>query len=233
MATKIPRLVVPSDLRYDQAEVLDGGALFYRFDTLAELKAFWAHKRAELPFACLGTGFMHPARFLDRHEWIFSPSKQALVKAVVRWDEFGVAPRWYDLMSDERPVRIEFQRRRAARRDLGLALGTWSPQDETAYLSNVHPVRDAMRRGFWRLANLPCGLTHFDWFSEHARMPNNPNLPRDQVEVVLQRMSFEDWQAHQTLQDVDMLDAVGVDAEIAYWELERAEGRDPYEDGED
>ena len=64
-------------------------------------------------------------------------------------------------------------------------------------------------------------------------MPNDPNLPRFQVEVLLQRMSFDDWQAHQTLQDVEMLDAVGVDAEIAHWESERAEGREPYEDGED
>lgn len=229
----IPRLVVPSDLRYDQGEVLEGGALFYRFDTLAELKTFWAQKRAELVFACAGTGFMHPPRFLDRHEWIFSPTKHALVKAVVRWDEYGIVPRWYDGMSDGHSVRRDFQRRRAMRRDLRMAMGNWSPTDEAAYASNVHPVRDAMRRGFWRLSKLPCSLTHFDWFSEHARMPNDPNLPRDQVESTLLRMTFDDWCAHHTMPDVEMLDAHGVDADIAYWEQERAEGREPYEDQED
>jgi hypothetical protein len=32
------------------------------------------------------------------------------------------------------------------------------------------------------------------------------------------------------LNDLSMLDASGVDEDIAYWERERAEGRDPYED---
>ena len=230
MATKAPLLAVPSELRYDHEEMLDGGAQFCRLDTLADLKAYWERKRPEMAYACVGTGFTEPARFLGHHEWVFSPSKQALVKAVVRWDEFKIAPRWYDIMSDEHPVRRDFQRRRATRRDLGMALGTWSPENEEAYASNVHPIRDAMRRGFWRLANLPCGLTHFDWFSEHARMPNDPALPRDRVELVLQWMTYNDWQSHHTLNDIEMLDAQGVDAEIAYWEQEQAEGRAPYED---
>ena len=61
-------------------------------------------------------------------------------------------------------------------------------------------------------------------------MPNDPGLPRDRVELLLQRMTYDDWQSHHTLSDIEMLDAPGVDAEIAYWEQERVEGRDPYED---
>ena len=45
-------------------------------------------------------------------------------------------------------------------------------------------------------------------------------------------MTYDDWRAHHTLNDIDRLDALGVDAEIAYWEKERAQGRDPYEDRE-
>ena len=66
--------------------------------------------------------------------------------------------------------------------------------------------------------------------SEHASFPDDPELPREHVEVVLQRKTFDDWKAHQSLNDVQMLEATGVDDEIAYWECERDEGREPYED---
>lgn len=230
MATKIPLLAVPNDLRYNHGEALDGGAQFCRLETLADLKTYWDQRRADMPYACVGTSFIEPARFLGHHEWVFAPTKEALIAAVVRWDEFRIFPRWYDVMSDERSARTEFQRRRAKRRDLNMALGVWTPQDEAAYASNVHPVRDASRRGFWRLAGLPCGLTHFDWFSEHARMPNDPELPKDRVELLLKRLTFDDWRLHRPLNDVAVMDAEGVDADITYWERERAEGNDTYED---
>jgi hypothetical protein len=55
-----------------------------------------------------------------------------------------------------------------------------------------------------------------------ARMPAaEPDAPQT---------TFDDWKDHQLLNDDEMLDASGADDEIAYWELERAEGRDPYED---
>ena len=41
---------------------------------------------------------------------------------------------------------------------------------------------------------------------------------------------IDDWKAHQSLNDVQMLEAAGVDDEITYWECERDEGREPYED---
>ena len=230
MATKMPVLALPRELRYDHEEVLTGGAQFCRFDTLDQLKSYWARQSAAMRYACVGTGFTDPARFLEPHEWIFSPSKEALVAAVVRWEEFRIAPRWYDLMSDELPVRQAFRRSRDARRDLRMALGTWSRQDEAAYVANTKRGAPAGRGGFWRLANLPCGLTHFDWFSEHASFPDDPELPKAHIEPVLQRKTFDDWQAHQSLNDVQMLDASGVDEEIAFWECERAQGRDPYED---
>lgn len=230
MATKVTVVAVPSELRYDHSEVLDGGAQFCRFDSLEELKLYWARERTAMCYACVGTGYMDPARFLEPHEWIFSRSKEALVAAVVRWGEFKIAPRWYDQMSDEPSIRHELQRRRAAQRDLRMALGTWTPQDEAAYVYNSQQGRGWGRRGFWRLDNLPCGLTHFDWFSEHVSFPDDPELPKKHVEVVLQQKTFDDWKAHRQMSDVQMLDASGVEEEICYWECERAEGRETYED---
>jgi hypothetical protein len=229
MATKVTVLAVPSELRYDHDEILPGGAQFCRLGTLEHLKSYWQHQRINMRYACVGTGYQDPARFLETHEWIFSPSKEALVAAVVRWQEFRIAARWYDMMSDESPIRHHLQSRRVVRRDIRMALNTWSARDEAAYIANSQQGRGRGRHGFWRLANLPCALTHFDWFSEYARFPDDPELPKEHVEALLQRTTFDDWKAHQTLSDVEMLDTVGIDETIAYWERERAEGRDPYE----
>lgn len=230
MATKIPILTIPSELRYDHEEHLPGGAQFYRFDTLEQLKSYWANESASMRYACVGTGFMSPARFLETHEWIFSPSKEALVAAVVRWEEFRVAPRWFDLMSDEPSIGRVMQQRRATRRDRQLARGTWSLRDEAAYIANSEQGRGRGRKGFWRLVNLPCGLSHFDWFSEQSRFLEDPEMPKKLVEVLLQQATFDDWNKHRQFHEVQMLDAAGVIEEIAYWEHERAEGRDGYED---
>lgn len=230
MATKVSVLALPSELRYDNGEILAGGAQFFRFDTLEHLKSYWASERAAMRYACVGTGFMVPARFLEPHEWIFSPSKEALVAAVARWNDFRIVPRWYDLMSDEMSVRHGLQRRRATHRILRMSLGTWAPQDEAAYASNSQQGRGLGRPGFWRLDNLPCGLTHFDWFSEHAHFPDDPELPRERVLVSLQRATFDDWKEQKQLNDVEMMDETGVDEDIAYWKRESTEGREPYED---
>jgi hypothetical protein len=229
MRTKATVVAVPYELMYDDKELLEGGAQFCRFETLSDIKAYWATKRGEMRYACVGTGYTIPARFLQPHDWVFSPSKEALVSAVARWEEFKIAVRWYDAMSDEHSVGMQLQQSRKSRRTLRIALGTWSPQDEAAYVSNSGQGGRTVRKGFWRLANLPCALTHFDWFSEHASMPVDPELPKDRVAALLKRLTFDDWKEHQTLHDVHVMDAAGVDAEIAYWERERAEGHDPYE----
>jgi hypothetical protein len=229
MTRKAPIVTVPCELMYDHEEVLEGGAQFCRFETLDGLKSYWASARAHMRFACVGTGSKCPARLLERHEWVFSPSKEALIAAVARWDEFKITVRWYDAMSDERSVGMQLQQTRESRRNRRLALGTWSPQDEAAYASNCGPGRRTVRKGFWRIANLPCSLTHFDWFSEYASMPDDPELPKEKVVALLRRKTFDDWKEHQTLDDVHLMDAADVDAEVTYWERERAEGRDPYE----
>ena len=55
-------------------------------------------------------------------------------------------------------------------------------------------------------------------------MPNDPEVSRERVALLLQRMTFDDWKEHQSLGDVHVMESSGVDEEIAYWERERAEG---------
>lgn len=101
MPQKLPLIVRPAALRYDQGESLPGGAQFMKFDRVDELEAYWARSKGERPYACCGTGATEPALFLDSREWIFAPTREALVAAVTRWEEFGILPRWYDLLAEE------------------------------------------------------------------------------------------------------------------------------------
>jgi hypothetical protein len=90
MPQKLPLIVRPAALRYDQGESLPGGAQFMKFDRVDELEAYWARSKGERPYACCGTGATEPALFLDSREWIFAPTREALVAAVTRWEEFGI-----------------------------------------------------------------------------------------------------------------------------------------------
>ena len=45
----------------------------------------------------------------------------------------------------------------------------------------------------------------------------------------MQRLTFDDWKLHSTQDDVIFLCGIEVDADIADWQRERDEGRDPYE----
>lgn len=230
MRPKLPIVARPADLRYDHGESLPGGAQFARLDTLEALRSHWEMTRAERPYACCGTGANSPAYFLRPKEWVFAPTVEALVAAVTRWDEFGIAPRWYDAWSDESEVHDDFAARRAARRSRRIAEGRWSGPDEIAYRLRSEKEAEVLMRGHWRLANLPCGLTHFDWLSEHAKAPSDPALNVEEVAATFRRLTYVDWKDHQTQDDVFFMFDTNVDDEIAHWEGERESGRASYED---
>ncbi|MDE2454235.1 MAG: hypothetical protein KGL43_11645 [Burkholderiales bacterium] len=150
--------------------------------------------------------------------------------AVTRWDEFGITPRWHDAWSDESEVHDEFAERRAARRRRRIAQGRWSGPDETAFRLRREKEAEVLMRGHWRLANLPCGLTHFDWFSEHTRVPSDPALAVEEVAKVFRRLTYQDWKDHQSQDDVSFMFDSEVDEDINHWERERDAGHASYED---
>ena len=220
----------PSELRYDQGKILASGAQFVTLESLTSLKNHWSRIRSTRPFAACGSGSNSRALFLRKHEWIFAPTPEALVAAVTRWDEFHVAPRWYYRMAEELYIHRDFQSRRDARRIERLTEGEWSTNDQNAYEENSSHGKSTFPGGFWRLSNLPCGLSHFDWFSEYARPPTDPSLPKNEVDLLLRRMTFDDWRLYQTQDDVHFVDGTGMDQEIAFWEGAASEVGGSYED---
>jgi hypothetical protein len=84
---------------------------------------------------------------------------------------------------------------------------------------------ETVLKGYWRIANLPCGLTHFDWFSEHARVPADPGLALEEVAATMRRLTYEDWKRHQTQDGVAFLHSTEVDEDITDRQRERDERR--------
>lgn len=229
MPRKLPVIVRPADLRYDQGEVLPSGAQYMRLETLESLRLHWSNVRDSRPYAGCGTGASQPSMFLGQHEWIFAPSREALVSAVTRWDELEIAPRWYDTWAEESEIHEQIEHRRVARRKQRIAEKRWSASDEISFILRNQNANKIAFCGFWRLANLPCGLTHFDWFSEQTKAPEERDLETEVVKTLLQRLTFEDWKRHSTQDDVAFFFGGEVDIEIAEWQRDRDEGRDPYE----
>lgn len=229
MPRKLPIIVRPAELRYDQGEILPCGAQYMRFESPAALRQHWSSVRDLLPYASCGTGASNPAMFLGKHEWIFAPTREALVAAVTRWNELGITARWYDAWAEESEVHEHLERRRVERRKRMISQKRWSAPDEISFILRSQNAERIAFHGFWRLANLPCGLTHFDWFSEHAKAPEDCDLEIRRVTILLQRLTFADWKLHCTQDDVAFFCGGEVDREILQWQRERREGTDPHE----
>lgn len=225
MPQKLPLIVRPAALRYDQGEYLPGGAQFMKFDRVDELETYWAKSKGDRPYACCGTGASRPALFLDSREWIFAPTREALVAAVTRWDEFGIRPRWYDLLAEEWETHEDIEAKRLASRRRQVASDQWSAADESAFVERSEKLAASAYAGYWRITRLPCELSHFDWFSEQACLPIDPNLDIESVSLAMKRATFDDWKLHQTQDGVQFLVGREVDDDIAYWRSEKSPSR--------
>lgn len=200
-----------------------------RFDNLDELRAYWAESKVQYPYAGCGTGSTDPPLFLSPHEWIFSPSKEALVSAVTRWDDFGIIPRWCDPFENEWKVHDKIERRRLARRNENVFQGRGARADENTFNTRPQELSEDALVGYWRITRLPCGLSHFDWFSELASVPNDPTLATEVVASIMKLITFDDWWRHQTQDGVQFLVGSEIEADIEFWMEERRQGRAPYE----
>lgn len=230
LPTNLPRMLRPADLQYDQWEVLPSGAQFARLDTLDELRRAWAEMRGTKPYACCGTGACNPAMFLRSHEWVFAPTKNSLISAITRWDEFGISPSWYGSTSVEDDAHDDIEASRVARRNRLMKLGRWGIADEAAFRTRTSKSDELIVRGFWMLTNLPFGLSHYDWFSEHATIPDDANLNNAAVDSAMRIITYDDWKKYCPMDDVMIFEGEEVAGEVEYWECEQAAGRDSYED---
>lgn len=186
------------------------------FEKLEDLEVFWLANR--FPFACESAESQ--AVFLRPGEWVFGPSKAAVVKTAMRWDEWGIRCEYQNYGNDEfidgwlADLTIDRSKR--------IANGTWTEGDELKY------TRRSSKRfpGCWRLTNLPNGLDAEDWLTNDFNVEgtlDDPRTPIGQVVTALQEATFDDWGEHNS-QVLSFYDQYGVDRYIDYLREEAALG---------
>ncbi|MEX3983636.1 hypothetical protein AB4Y45_32160 [Paraburkholderia sp. EG287A] len=194
--------VLPVDIPLPENTPLEGGAVFVRLTTPDALEAFWLKHRATLPYAATGCAHYGPEPFLREHEWVFAPSKSALVKAFTRWDAIGIACEWYDWAAD----------RPAEHADFFVDLSEEEARGRTP----------ANYRGWWKLRNLPLGLKDLEWFEsfEIDTEVIDPSLGLDEVARKLQELTFDVWVDPYGEGSTEVKDANGVDIHLRCWREE-------------
>ncbi|WP_031372155.1 hypothetical protein [Lysobacter antibioticus] len=202
-------------------------AVFVRLPTLAALEQFWATQRDMRPFAAKGVGCSAGQRFLNEYEWVFAPTKAALVAAFTRWDQIGISVRWYDWKDDTNAVvsHEKFFHDFEARRERRIAEGDWTLQDEVDHLE-YSPDRYT---GEWIIENLPDQTDMGDWFGLGFRSIIDHSLPASEVVRIMQERTFDHWIDIDTY-DIEVRDVATMDEEIEYWRTEKLHGEGYYGD---
>ena len=217
----------PIDIGYCHGQQLTNGAHFAVLQTFEELESHWKAIRRSMPFVAQGTCPGPRPLYLRPLEWIFAPTRPKLVQAVMRWDEIGIKPVWYDWRS-EKPEEYEhhFYERETSRRHR-IEEGTWSDSDERKYCSIAKRKNRENHHGWWRLTNLPYGQSHETWFSGLLDEPSDPTQSLEDINRIFQFHTYTDWQ-YQSIDDVIFLDAFEMEEELDYWREECRAGRSAY-----
>ncbi len=179
------RPATPLDIELPFEKMLPGGAFRVMLPTLAQLEAFWNANRESFAFAAEGLLADRGQEFMHEYEWIFAPSTQALVKAVYRWDEWGIRPIWYDWATAEPLEHEAFFGELDEVRATRTAEGSWTADEEAGFRSRTPETY----RGWWKLHNLPA-LDDMGWFDEHHVEITDPAASLAEVAAKLQDATF-------------------------------------------
>ncbi|MBL0122924.1 MAG: hypothetical protein IPP88_09385 [Betaproteobacteria bacterium] len=214
----------PIDIPLERGVLLPGGAIFVHLPTLDKWDAFWREHRKSFNFACQGYEGKGDPIFLNPYDWVFAPSKDALVKTVLRWDEIGFTCKWFD-WARENPADWKFALADTAsyiaeRKNKNL----WTAVDETS-----HQQSAVACGGNWELiAPERCVIDYDELFNcVDNFMSNDPNLPSAQAEFMVQEGIF-DYLLDAAPWEIQFYDEASLDEEIAYWKVERIAGCEYY-----
>lgn len=217
-----PRL--PIDIPLPENTLLPGGAVFVRLRTLVELERFWAENGEHFPFAAQGILYGQRQAFLNEYEWVFAPSKAAVVSTALRWEQFGIECRWFDWADSNPDDHTRYFADRESYRARRIEAGTWSADDEAEFSTRT----PENYRGYWVLDGLPEGFTFADWFGPFQDTEIiDPSLSVADATQRMQEFTFDDW-GNDGEGEIEFLSADAVARQIAYWQRERETGWDYY-----
>lgn len=219
MADKLP-IEYPLPLN----ETLSNGTTFVRLQTLDALRQFWdRHKNeANYQFAATGVAMTTGHWFLDDCDWVFGPTKEAVINTLFRWEQLKIEAIFHDLRKNA-PKELEFIRKDAESfRASQVEESKWSDEDEAEYLDFVSGYV-----GDWDLTNLPGGNSIADLL-QPGKPIQDVNASPDWVIQNFQVQLFDDMAICGGGWDVETFIASGVEDYIKDWEEERASGGDYY-----
>lgn len=88
--------MLPIEISLPERTLLDNGTMFVTLRTLDELETFWKENRDTFSYAAQGIEIDGEPTFLKDYEWVFGPSKAAVIQTVGRWKELGVDAEWLE-----------------------------------------------------------------------------------------------------------------------------------------
>lgn len=226
---KKKRVRFPIDIPLEKNVLLENGCMVVDLPTLEELESFWAENREKYPYAATGR-FNNDPWYLDEYEWVFGPSREAVVETAMRWTEFGIQCVWKPFEGSSAWIKEAVLGDRERYRNEMMAKGTWTDEQEQEYVADYARRNEDTYNGLWELTNLPGGCDDLDWFSiptsDEFEELFDPNIPPLEVETQFKRRTFEDWKGSDA--ELEFMDVADVDKFIAYWVEEREQGNDYY-----
>ncbi|NKF91933.1 hypothetical protein GO286_04215 [Ralstonia solanacearum] len=230
---KNAKRVLPVDIPLLENTPLDGGAVFVRLPTLNALESSWRDHQDQFHFAAKAIVWGGQQRFLNEYEWVFAPTKVALVKTFTRWEQVGITCKWYDWAGDTSAdvgtAHADWFLERDELRATMMAEGSWCNEDEHRYQADCRRRTPETYRGWWELKNLPLDADwSYDWLglSVDAELID-PATTAAEVAESMQQLTYDAWATADST-DIAVMDAAGVDDEIAYWRAEQAAGEGYY-----
>lgn len=88
--------MLPIEIPLPESTLLDNGTMFVTLRTLDELETFWKANRDTFSYAAQGIEIDGEPTFLNDYEWVFGPSKAAVIQTVCRWNQLGVDADWLE-----------------------------------------------------------------------------------------------------------------------------------------
>ncbi len=228
MKIKSPRLPVCIDL--PERTLLEHGAFFVRLRTLDELEEFWSTYQDEFAFACEGKSSERP-KFLKEYDWVFGPTKAAVISTVLRWGKSDIGCEFYDWVKNDPLMHEMFFLDRDADRDFMIKKGVWTEKEEIDFCTDCALRSSRTYRGWWRFSNVPDGYSASEWLNggqSHQELID-PHMDPLVAATILQEQVFDDWR-QSDFWEVESHNVESINEIISYWKNERAKGEGYYGD---
>lgn len=215
----------PVNIELPEGELLPNGTMSINLLTLEALEAFWTANSSRFPYSCEGLDIGPNPMFMRPYQWVFGPSKAAVIETVLRLGKSRISVEFYNWKEQSPADWNEFFVSFADARKRGIKEGDWSAADEAVWEAKT---RDTYH-GWWRFDDVPDGMdvnTWFDAFSDAVELWD-PEMPIEAVTTQLCEDTFEEW-AIQELWELKTHTSTSIEEDLAYWKAEKASGEDYY-----